>query len=267
LSDRLLRIKNLTKSQNLRKAISVCKYGKSKGLNILCYGEDATRANRKYVVKFIKGIQRYIDGFVLCDTVGVLTPKKTERFVDYIKNNINCKIGAHFHNDRGLANKNTIAAINHGTEIISGTAGGIGERAGNADWCRILNDLRKEKINTNIYYSELSSLIQFVYKVGGSKPAKPYSSRAFWHESGIHVNALLRDELSYNSFLPKKYGKKNRFFYGKMAGVSNYRYLLGKKYSEEHLLKIRNKIKELAYKNKKSYNSTEVKKLIRNLKI
>jgi homocitrate synthase NifV/benzylmalate synthase len=268
LSDRLLRIKNLSREKNLEKAVAICKYAKKKGLNIIFAGEDATRADINYIIKFILNIQKNIDGFILCDTVGILTPPKTKEFILKIKNKVKCKLGIHCHNDRGLANENTFVAVKNGVEIISGTIGGIGERAGNADLYEILINLKKEKIKIdNIDYLKLKELKKLIYKLGGSKPAKPYSSKAFWHESGIHVNALIRDRLSYNSFLPEKFGKINKFFYGKFSGTSNYRLLFGKKYSHEQLIKIRDKIKELSYKNNKSYNSGEIKDLVREIKI
>jgi homocitrate synthase NifV/benzylmalate synthase len=268
LSDRLLKIKKMTREQNLKKAINVCKYAANKGLNVIFAGEDSTRADINYVIKFIQSIQKYIEGFLLCDTVGVLTPQKTKKLISFIKRNIKCRLGVHFHNDRSLGNANTITAIKNGAEIISGTVGGIGERAGNADWCNILMQLKKEHIIfDNIKYSELPKIKSLVYRLGGIKPARPYSARAFWVESGIHVDALMVDKLSYNSFLPERYGKKIRIFYGKFSGKANYKYLFGEKYSDEQLIKIRDKIKEFSYKNKKSYNSREVKILVKNIKI
>ena len=263
LSDRLLKIKKITKRQNLEKAIAVCKYAKERGMGVVFAGEDATRADINYVIKFIKSIQENISSFILCDTVGILTPRKTKTFMSHIKNNVKCKLGAHFHNDRGLANKNTIIAVKNGVEVISGTAGGIGERAGNADWCDVLIELKNEGVEFgNIDYSKLRKLKALVYKRGGARPAKPYSSRAFWHESGIHVRALLEDKLSYNSFPPEKFGKRNKFFYGKFSGTASYKDLFGEKYTDTQLIKIRDKMKELSYKNKKSYSPGETKDLV-----
>jgi len=265
LSDRLLKIKNTTKNQNLKKALSICRSAKNKGIKIFFAGEDASRANLNYVTKFILTIQKYIDGFILCDTVGVLSPIKTKKFIKRIKKNTSCEIGVHFHNDRGLVNKNSVIAIQNGATILSATIGGIGERAGNADLVKILLELKRKGIIVNgINYLKLLKSRNLVYKLGGSKPAKPYTAKAFWHESGIHINALLKDPASYNSFPPEKYNKKNRFFFGKFSGISNYKFLFGNKYSDEELIKIRDKIKELAYKNKKSYTGKEIRQLLKN---
>ena len=117
LSDRLLKINNLTKEQNIKKATSVCGYAKKKGLKIYFAGEDLSRADLSHSIKFIKSIQKYIEGFILCDTVGVLTPGKTKKLILCLKNKINCKLGVHFHNDRGLANENTIMALKNREDI------------------------------------------------------------------------------------------------------------------------------------------------------
>lgn len=264
LSKRLLAIENETESSNLKKAIEVCEYARKKGLRIIFAGEDASRTNLKYMLKFIKMTTKYIDGFFIADTVGVLTPAKTKIMVSYLVKKTKVPIGAHFHNDGGMAIENTIMAIKSGAKMISGTFGGIGERAGNADLCELLIRLKKEGIIIKgIDYSKLTKIKTEVYDLGGSKPAKPYTSRAFWHESGIHVHALMKDPLSYNNSLPENYGKRNRIFFGKFSGVSNYRYLFGEKYPLAKLIKIRDKIKELSYKHKRSYSEKEVKQFIK----
>ncbi|NTV40945.1 MAG: 2-isopropylmalate synthase, partial [Candidatus Moranbacteria bacterium] len=230
----------------------------SKGLNVIFAGEDSTRTEKKYLLKFIKSIEKYIFGFIICDTVGILTPSKTKKLVLEIKDKIDCKLGVHFHNDRGLADKNTLAAIESGAVIVSGTTGGIGERAGNADLCNIALNCKVGDIDLE----KLTAIKSLVYKLGGSKPAKPLSRRAFWHESGIHVNALLKDPLSYNASLPEKNGRNNKFFFGKFSGISNYRYLFKDKYSEKQLIKMRDFFKELSYKNKKSYSAGEIRRIL-----
>lgn len=263
LSERLLKIKRLTKEENLKKSVSICKYANNKGMQIFFAGEDATRTNTDYIIRFIKGIEKFISGFILCDTVGILTPNKTKRIIKTIKENTKCDLGVHFHNDRGLANENTITAIKNGANIISTTIGGIGERAGNADLLKVLFELKKSRTALkDLNYSRLLLLKKLVYRMGGSKPAKPFSHRAFWHESGIHVNALLKDSLSYNSFPPEKFGKENKIFFGKFSGISNYRFLFGNKYNDKKLSKIRDKIKEISYKNKKSFSENEVLKIV-----
>ena len=271
LSDRLLKLKGMSREQNVKKVRKCCRYARKKGMNIIFAGEDSTRADNDYTVSFIRDIEKYIEGFLLCDTVGVLTSKSAARLVRSVLGNVNCDIGTHFHNDRGMADKNTVTAVESGANIVSGTFGGIGERAGNADLCKVLLSLKKNGVASDkINYSALRQLKKTVYRLGGSRPAKPYSARAFWHESGIHVHALLKDRLSYNSFLPEKYDRTNRFFFGKFSGVSGYRYLLGEKYSDRQLSVIRDRIKELAQEEGKSYSEEEArnlaKEVIRNQK-
>lgn len=268
LSKRLLKIVNKSEQQVAKEAESLCKYAKNKKISIIFAGEDATRANLSYVISFIKILEKYIDGFLICDTVGILTPTKTKTLFKKIISETKCPIGAHFHNDRGLAVENTIVAVKSGATIVSATFGGIGERAGNADLCDVLSKLKKDGIMVDgVNYPLLKKIRKKVYKYGGAKPAKPYSSRAFWHESGIHVHALAKDPLSFNPFLPEKYGKRTKIFFGKYSGISNYKCLFGNKLSDEQLIKIRNKIKELSYQNKKSYSESEVKKLVKGMKL
>lgn len=265
VSKRLMSLKGMNETKSLQKARFICKYGSQKGLKIYFAGEDSSRADNSYLVRFIRSIQKDIEGFIICDTVGILTPTKTKKLIRNIKRSVDTKLGVHFHNDQGLANENSKIAIKEGATILSATFGGIGERAGNADIGKVLTDLKKEDIIfDNIDYQLLSEINKLVYKLGGSKPAKPFSQRAFRHEAGIHVSALLKDPLSYNPFPPEKFGKKNQFFYGKYSGTANIRCLFGNDIPDKICIAMRDKLKDSAYKNNRSYNGQEARSLLKD---
>jgi len=263
VSDRLLKTSNITRKTNLEWAIRYCRYAKGRGMNIIYAAEDVPRADLGYVMHFAKKIEKYISCFLVCDTVGALTPAKTKKLIRSLGKGLNCEIGIHFHNDQGLANENSVIAIKNGARFLSGTFGGIGERAGNADLGRILLKLKRDGLLVKgINYGKLRKITKMVYLLGGSKPAKPRSKRAFWHESGIHVAALLKDPLSYSLYNSDKFGYENKFFFGKLSGVASYKLLFGDAYSDIALRRIRDFVKKCAYERNATFNENEVRKLI-----
>lgn len=267
MSDILINIKWLSRDESLKKVVDCCAYAKEKGLDTIFAGEDSTRADKGYLLDVITSIQKYITHFLVCDTVSVLDEKKTDNLISLLKKEVSCDLWVHFHNDRWLANKNAIIAIKAWAELLSWTFWWIWERAWNSDIVDILLALKeKENIVIDwIIYEELETARNNVIKLWWSKAAKPYSEQAFYHESWIHVSALLQDSLSYNSFLPENFWHKNTYFFWKYSGISNYKYLFGDAYSEESLIKIRDYFKELSYERNKSFTEKEVREIIRDI--
>ena len=126
------------------KVITNCEYAVSRGLKVSFAAEDASRANLAFLADCIYKFQPYLDNFLLCDTVGILNPVTTTRWIKQLRELTQDQLPlmVHFHNDHGLALENTIQAIVAGAKGISGTFGGIGERAGNVALDQVLNGLK-----------------------------------------------------------------------------------------------------------------------------
>ena len=69
------------------------------------------------------------------DTVGYTTPEEFSEKIRYIKEHTpgieKAIISVHCHDDLGLANANSLAAIKAGARQVECTVTGLGERAGN----------------------------------------------------------------------------------------------------------------------------------------
>ena len=268
LRDRELRDRQLTpqiipllRDRLLDKVIANLKYATAKGLKICFAAEDASRADNDFVVDCIVKFQPYIDYFFLCDTVGILTPETTRVWIhNLIELTANkTPLAVHFHNDRGLALENTIQAILAGAKGVSGTFGGIGERAGNTAIDRVLDGL-KLRYNwevAGINYDSLTAVTNYLTSQGFYANT-PYSPETLRYETGIHVDSLLRDTSSYYLFA---HGKPEIWF-GKFSGASNFQYLFERylnsplplaKYGE-----YRDKIKTLSLQQKRSFSLEEV---------
>jgi len=68
-----------------------------------------------------------IDEVTLCDTIGVANPRQVfQTFTQVRQAHPHLKIGAHFHNTRGLALANVVAALDAGIRTFDASIGGLG---------------------------------------------------------------------------------------------------------------------------------------------
>ena len=96
--------------------------------------EDASRASDEFFLQYARlaadtGAQRVR----FADTVGCMQPNEVESRLRRLQAKCLIPLEFHGHNDFGLALANHLAADKAGIQWHSGTARGIGERAGNAD--------------------------------------------------------------------------------------------------------------------------------------
>ena len=276
VSDRLLTLRDDYPSPNtattsvirdrmLERVLTHLKYAASRGLRICFAAEDASRADFDFLVECINKFQPYIEQFLLCDTVGILTPEDTKlwirNLIEFTSNRT--PLSVHFHNDRGLALENTIQAVLAGATGISGTFGGIGERAGNVALEQVLRGLKLrygwqiEGIN----YDALAEVTNYL-SARGFIANTPYSPESLRYETGIHVDSLCSDRSSYYLFSQGQ----PEVWYGKFSGASNFQYLfehcLGLPQPLEKYQEFREKIKNMAIAQKRSFSQEEVIKLL-----
>jgi benzylmalate synthase len=247
----------------IEKVLKHLRYATESGLQVYFAAEDASRADFGFLVECICAFKPYIEHFLLCDTVGVLTPEKTYVWIHDLLEYSNVPLAVHFHNDLGLALENTIQAVLAGVRCVSGTFGGIGERAGNVALEQVLNGLRLRfgwEVE-GIDYDAIARVTEYLDRLG-VRPHAPYSQQAQRHETGIHVKSLLEDRQSYCIF---PYGKPEIWF-GKCSGAGNFQYLfeqhLKKPLPREQYERLRSTIKKLSIQEKRSFSTEEVLELI-----
>jgi benzylmalate synthase len=252
---------NKIRQKMLDKVLANLHEATAKGLKVCFAAEDASRADFDFLIECITKFQPYIKSFLLCDTVGILTPEKTKYWINNIIEFTNNKtpLAVHFHNDRGLALENTIQAILAGATGISGTFGGIGERAGNVALEQVLNGLKLRygwQVK-GINYEALTEVTNYLNSQG-VQANNPYSPATLRCETGIHIDSLLRDRNSYYLF---PHGVPDIWF-GKFSGASNFQYLfeqqLKQPLSSEHYHQLREKIKDISIQQKRSFSAKEV---------
>ena len=117
-----IHIKNKLKTSRewvLENMVKSVEYAKKNGLYVSVNGEDASRADREFLIKFMKAAKEVgADRFRYCDTVGVMGPFQIEEEIKCLHDNAKLDIEMHTHNDFGMATANAIAGLRGGANHV-----------------------------------------------------------------------------------------------------------------------------------------------------
>jgi 2-isopropylmalate synthase len=172
---------------------------------------------------------------VLCDTNGGTMPSQVQAIVAEVAAaassvGLDTPLGIHCHNDAGVAVANTLLAVEGGAVHVQGTINGYGERCGNADLTAILPNLQLKLGHACLTEAQLHSLTEVSRYVSSRAnlshdPHQPYVGHsAFAHKGGMHVNAMLKCEQSFQHISPALVGNQQRVVVSELAGRSNILY-------------------------------------------
>lgn len=263
LSDILLKdVIRTSREENLSRAMGLVDYARSCGLKVDFAGVDASRAAPEYLKEFLGGLEGSIDIFFYCDSMSCDTPLKSYNTVRALKEGSKTKIGMHAHNDFGMATANTIAGVEAGAEVVSGTFIGVGPRAGNAPLEEVIIALKElTGYELGVKYEMLAEICAAMERYTGIEVQKhkPVAGElAFTHESGLHVNGILKNPKTFELYPPAEVGRERSFLFGKHSGRSGIKYALGKDIGKKELERFTAHIKERSEKEKRSFTQQEV---------
>ncbi|RXJ95676.1 homocitrate synthase [Malaciobacter molluscorum] len=257
------------KNRLLKQLENVIIQAKKENLFVCIGGEDSSRANLSFLKEVMQlGNSLGANRFRYCDTVGILTPHTT---YENIKNLVDLNlldIEMHTHNDFGMATANTISGFEAGAKSANTTVIGLGERAGNASFEQVLMSLKTLlKKDVHINSKDLKDLITTVSKASNRKidtNLPIIGKNIFSHESGIHVNAMIKSNLCYEPFSPIDVGLKRDYPIGKHSGTSTLMYhlkTLGIEANKEILEKLLPQVRQIVTKRKKVLKNNELREL------
>ncbi len=222
---------------------TVLRTAKAEGLYVCIGGEDASRGDLAFIEEIMRfGAEHGADRFRYCDTVGILTPRRTYENVSRLTALGLLDIEMHTHNDFGMATANAIAGIEAGAASVNTTVIGLGERAGNASFEQVLmsltHQLGEQRTINGARLTELVNLVSEAARqpIGTNIPI--IGQNIFSHESGIHVNGMIKSSSSYEAFAPEEVGLTRRFPIGKHSGSSTLLYHLRAAGIEANLAKV-----------------------------
>ena len=190
--------------------------------------EDASRADDGFLAEAACLAQaRGAIRVRFADTLGMLDPFRTHERIARLRSRTDIDIEIHAHNDLGLATANTLAALAAGATHASTTVNGLGERAGNAAMEEVVMALRHldsfQGAECGIDTAALPAISELVARASGRPVAASKAivgDAVFSHESGIHVDGLLKDRRNYENFAPEEVGRQHKLVLGKHSGAA-----------------------------------------------
>lgn len=193
------------------------------GLEVAVGGEDSSRADLDFVLRVAEAAQTAgASRYRFADTLGILDPFTTFRSIRKLRRAVDVDLEIHAHDDLGMATANSLAAYRAGATHISVTVNGLGERAGNAPLEEVVAALRyNSQVDCGVRSDSLLTLSRLVAEISGRPipEAKSIVGRSvFTHESGIHIDGLLKDPWNYQAFDPKELGRSHELVLGKHSG-------------------------------------------------
>jgi 2-isopropylmalate synthase len=214
---------------NIRLQCDAIAHARECGIESIEFGaEDGSRGDVDYFIEYFKaGLAAGGTRPAWPDTVGTLTPEATRWYCSRIVQGLppGLPIVAHLHNDYGLGTINAITAVSCGFKVVSVTANGYGERAGNVKLhefvvaLRVLYGIELPGFK----YDKLRELARFMERMSGI-PLQQHEpivgSKVFAHESGIHTQAMLIDHRMYEAVPGELVGGKTSWVFGKHTGAA-----------------------------------------------
>ena len=221
-----IHIKNKLKTSRewvLENMVKSVEYAKKNGLYVSVNGEDASRADREFLIKFMKAAKEVgADRFRYCDTVGVMGPFQIEEEIKCLHDNTKLDIEMHTHNDFGMATANAIAGLRGGANYVGVTVNGLGERAGNAALEEVVMALKfVYDCDVDMDTTMFREISEYVSKASGRELPNwkaIVGTNMFAHESGIHADGAIKNPKNYEAFDPSVVGLERQIVIGKHSG-------------------------------------------------
>ena len=203
----------------------------SAGIQVNIYLEDWSNGMRNspdYVLQYLDFLQtQSIRRVLLPDTLGILTPAESYRFVHQLVSRYpTLHFDFHAHNDYDLGVANVMEGVRAGAHGIHLTVNGLGERAGNAPLASTLAALRdfmpdlRMGVNEKSLY-QVSKIVETFsgLRIPDNKPV--VGDNVFTQTAGIHADGDKKNNLYFNALLPERFGRKRSYALGKMSGKAN----------------------------------------------
>ena len=206
------RLSNWSREQALLCVENSVTFAVSSGLKVRFTIEDASRTDVNEAIEAYR-IALSVGASRICfaDTVGLLSPAQTTKWILALRFEFpNVPIEVHFHDDRGLAIANTLAALEAGATWVATSVNGLGERCGIVDLMALLANLEYmgiRKIHNPDLIQHLSRKVS-AYSRSLIDDRRPVTGRnAFVHTSKLHQRAQCGDHKAYEWLPPERVGR------------------------------------------------------------
>ncbi len=196
--------------------------------------EDASRADPGLLADFA-AVAKHMGALRMryADTVSQLNPDVTRarlmQLMASVPQTESFDYEFHGHNDFGLGLANSLAALEVGVRSVSSTLCGLGERAGNTATEQLLAYLELHPQSPDNWQcgtmdlSGLPALCSQVAEFAGKQVASQspiIGADVFTHESGLHVDGILKNSCLYDAMDPGRLGRSNQLRLSAKAGAA-----------------------------------------------
>lgn len=198
-------------------------------------------------------IMKYeIDSFIYCDSGSCLDPFTVVNKLTEAKGILNCKIEFCAGNECGLATANSLAAIRCHISDIHTVVGGVSLLEG-APMEEIILAVKFFELgmvceNTGDLADDCKKILDYMQlKIPVDKAI--IGQGIFSHESGIHVDGIIKNPQLYEIITPEEVGVKRKIIIGKHSGRAAIRtkyQMMGIELKEEEVSVLMKEIRNLA---------------------
>ncbi len=203
----------------LKMAVEAVKYATQYTKDVEFSPEDACRSDLNFLYEILAAVvEAGATTLNIPDTVGYILPYEYGQIIAKLKEHVKdvdkAVLSTHCHNDLGMATANSLAGVRNGARQVECSINGLGERAGNAAMEEIVMAIHTRpdffpKLTTGIKTTEIYRTSQLVSQLTGFviQPNKAIVGKnAFAHESGIHVDGILKKRETYEIMTPETIG-------------------------------------------------------------
>src|SRR5436190_8103716 len=210
----------------LKKSAGVINHAKSRGLHVVYFPYDTTRAREEDLSNLLTRIMQEAppDSIGVVDTMGCILPEAMKFMVRTVKKLTHLPVEVHTHNDFGLAVATELAGVEAGAEVVHSCANGLGERTGNAA-------LEELIVALHVLYGyetyrldrlpELGALVSRLSNVPIAVNKPVLGAGNFTRESGIGVDLVLKKPLDMFGTHPALTGRSGEVVLGKKSGKAS----------------------------------------------
>jgi 2-isopropylmalate synthase len=215
---------NKTPAEVLKMAVAAVKLARTFTEDVEFSPEDACRSEMPFLIEILTAvIEAGATTLNIPDTVGYVLPYEYGQIIAQLVAGVpginKTIISTHCHNDLGQAVANSLAGVRNGARQVECSVNGLGERAGNAALEEVVMTIhtrpdffgkgREKPLATNINTKQIYKTSQLVSRLTGFviQPNKAIvGANAFAHESGVHVDGVLKERKTYEIMTPETIG-------------------------------------------------------------
>ena len=187
---------------------------------------DAYAESSPYALAALRAaLEAGADRVVLCDTNGGCLPDTVGETVARVRAEFpDAVIGIHCHNDMGMADAATVAAVQKGAGQVQCTVSGVGERCGNANLSTVIPVLQLKLGLSCIPPERLTALAPAARRICqtaniGFDECEPFvGGHAFMHKAGLHIDAVKKRPDSFEHIDPALVGNTRSLVVSELSG-------------------------------------------------